>query len=125
MLFKILGDAVVVVHFAFLLFVGIGAVLAWRWPTLLWAHLGAVAWSVASLTVGLVCPLTVLEKWLRELGGGRAYEGGFIDHYLEGAIYPARYSVPIGALGAAAVVVGYVGLRRGARVVSPLSAGPA
>jgi hypothetical protein len=35
-----------------------------------------------------MCPLTPLENSLREAGGGIAYEGGFIDHYIMPVLYP-------------------------------------
>ncbi|HET9978720.1 MAG TPA: DUF2784 domain-containing protein, partial [Burkholderiaceae bacterium] len=37
----------------------------------------------------LVCPLTPLEQSLRRAAGQAGYEGGFIEHYLTAAIYPA------------------------------------
>ncbi len=33
-------------------------------------------------------PLTPLENYLRRLGGGAVYRGGFIEHYLTPVIYP-------------------------------------
>jgi len=41
-----------------------------------------VAWT------GGYCPLTPLENELRLAAGQAGYGGGFIDHYLLGAIYP-------------------------------------
>jgi hypothetical protein len=39
--------------------------------------------------VGFTCPLTPLENWLRKLGGRAGYQGGFIEHYVTAALYPA------------------------------------
>ncbi|MGH9189246.1 MAG: DUF2784 domain-containing protein [Acidimicrobiales bacterium] len=75
MFYRILGDGVVGVPLGFLAFVGTGALLAWRWPSLVWAHLPALAWSAGPVTIGFLCPLTVLEKRLRVLAGGEAYRG--------------------------------------------------
>jgi hypothetical protein len=102
-----MADAVVLVHFAFLVFLAVGSVLAWRWPKLVWLHVPAVAWSVLSVGIGLNCPLTPLEKHLRRLAGERGYAGGFVDHYVEGVIYPARYTPALRVLIAVVVVVGY------------------
>ena len=70
MVFRLLADAVVVVHFAFVVFVAVGGLLAWRWPRVLVLHVPAVIWGVGIVTVGYECPLTPLERHLRELGGG-------------------------------------------------------
>lgn len=112
MLYRILADGVMVMHFAFIIFVAIGALLAWRWPALVWVHLPAVAWGIATVTIGFPCPLTPLEKGLRRLAGDEGYEGGFVDHYIEDVIYPDRYSSTLRALAVVTVVAGYGGLRR-------------
>jgi len=35
------------------------------------------------------CPLTYLEDWSRERAGQHRLPHGFIDHYVEGALYAA------------------------------------
>lgn len=122
MLYRILADAVVVVHFAFILFVAGGALLAWRWPALVWAHVPALAWGAGTIAIGFPCPLTGLEKSLRRLAGEQGYGGGFVDHYIEDAVYPDEYTFALRLLAAVAVVAGYavlLGLRRGARPGQP------
>ena len=47
MLFQALADLVLVVHLAFIVFVLLGALLALRWPDVLWAHAPAAVWAVA------------------------------------------------------------------------------
>ena len=85
---RVLADVVVVVHAFFVVFVGAGGLLVlWR-PRLAWVHVPAAIWGVLIETTGVICPLTPLEKWLREAGGDEAYEGGFIAHYLVPLIYP-------------------------------------
>lgn len=112
MLYRILADAVMVAHLAFILFVAVGALLAWRWPWLVWAHLPALAWGVGTIVIGFECPLTTAEKALRRLAGGEGYDGGFVDRYLENVVYPEQYTGVLRALAAAAVVAGYVTLSR-------------
>ncbi len=120
MLYRILADGVMIVHFAFILFVAVGSVLAWRWPALVWVHLPALAWGVGTVTIGFACPLTPLEKGLRRLAGDGGYQGGFVDHYIEGVIYPDEYSFVLHALAALVTVVGYLRvLRRRARLCGP------
>ena len=86
---KILADLVVVLHFLFIVFAMIGGVLALRWRWIPWLHLPCVAWGAAVELTGRVCPLTPLENALRAAGGAAGYTGGFIEHYLLAAIYPA------------------------------------
>ena len=109
---RLAADAVMLVHFAYLAFVAVGALLAWRWPRLVWAHLPAVAWALATVSIGVACPLTALEKRLRRWAGTSGYEGGFVDHYLEDVVYPDEYTVVLRTLVAVAIVGGYLGLRR-------------
>ncbi len=109
MLYRWLASGVVLVHLAFLVFVAVGGLLAWRWRSLVWAHVPALVWSLLSITIGLECPLTRLENHLRRVAGGHGYEGGFIDHYVEGVIYPRRFTPALWAIIAVAVVLGYAG----------------
>ncbi|HXV39531.1 MAG TPA: DUF2784 domain-containing protein [Steroidobacteraceae bacterium] len=89
MIWRILADAVLVAHLAFILFVVLGGLLVLRWPRLAWLHVPVVLWGAAIEFFGWICPLTPLEKWLRVLGGESGYPGGFIAHYLLPLIYPA------------------------------------
>lgn len=111
-MYRVLADAVVIVHLGFIMFVAIGALLAWRWPALVWAHLPALAWAAGTVVIGFPCPLTGLEKALRRLAGADGYEDGFVDHYVEGVIYPEEYTLALRSLAAVAIAVGYLGLRR-------------
>jgi len=86
---RVLADAVLVLHFAFIAFVVLGGLFVLRWPRLAWFHLPAVAWAAGISFVGWICPLTPLENRLRALGGESGYSGGFIHHYLTSLIYPA------------------------------------
>ena len=88
MTYRLLADAVLVLHLAFIAFALLGGLLVLRWPRIAWVHLPAVAWGVIVAWVGWVCPLTPLENQLRVLGGEAAYRGGFISHYLTMVIYP-------------------------------------
>ncbi len=89
MMHRILADAVLVLHLAFIVFGMLGGLLVRRWPSLAWVHLPVVAWGVAVTVIGGVCPLTPLEKHLRALAGEVPYRGDFISHYLAAVIYPA------------------------------------
>ena len=88
MLYRILADAVVVLHFAFVLFVVLGGLLALRWPRAAWFHLPAAIWGAGIEFLGGICPLTPLEIRLRRLGGEAGYSGGFVEHYILPVLYP-------------------------------------
>ena len=82
MAFRLLADATVVAHLAFVLFVVAGGLLVLRWPRVAWAHVPAVAWGAWVEFAGWICPLTPLENWLRARGGQTAYTASFIDQYV-------------------------------------------
>ncbi|HEU0223930.1 MAG TPA: DUF2784 domain-containing protein [Steroidobacteraceae bacterium] len=88
MTWRVLADAVLLLHLAFVVFVVLGGLLVLRWPRLAWLHLPAAAWGALIEFAGWYCPLTPLEKQLRALGGEAGYEGGFISHYLLPMLYP-------------------------------------
>ena len=86
--YAILADVVLVVHFAFVLFVVLGGLLVLKWPRSAWAHVPAAVWGTAIEFGGWICPLTPLENRLRELAGESPYRGDFIARYLMPVIYP-------------------------------------
>jgi len=104
MAYRALADFVVVLHLAFIVFVGIGGLLAlrWRWGALV--HLPAVAWGIYIELSGGICPLSPIENWLRHAAGDAGYAGGFIQHYVIPAIYPAGLT-RVGQLALAALAV--------------------
>jgi len=106
MIYRILADLTLAVHFAFIVFVVVGGLLvAWRrWVA--WVHIPAALWGALITLIGWVCPLTPVENHFRRLGGQAGYTESFIEHYLVSVIYPQG----IGdrgwlALGMAVVVV--------------------
>jgi hypothetical protein len=89
MLFRLLTDTIVIVHFAFLAFVVGGGFLVRRYRWLIVPHLLALAWGIyVEAMPGMLCPLTPLENHFARLAGAEGYEGGYIEHYLVPIIYP-------------------------------------
>jgi hypothetical protein len=88
MIWSLLADTLVVIHFAFTAFVIFGGFLTWRWPAAAFVHLPALAWGCWVEVSHTICPLTPLENHLRHLGGEAGYSGGFLAHYLARVLYP-------------------------------------
>lgn len=106
MIYRIAADLVVLIHFTFVLFVVFGALVALRWPRVLWLHLPAAAWGALIEFQGWICPLTPWENRLRTLGGQAGYAGGFIEHYILPLLYPAGLTRTVQlTLGTVVVVV--------------------
>ena len=102
---RLLADATVAFHFAFIVFAALGGLVVLRKPRVAWLHLPAVAWVVWLELTGAICPLTPLENAFRARAGQAGYEGGFIDHYLVPIIYPAGLTPQIQAMLGIAVLV--------------------
>lgn len=104
MCYRVLADLVLVVHFAFVLFVVFGGALALRWPRVAWIHVPIALYGAVIEFMGFVCPLTPLEVTLRQRGGEAGYAGGFIEHYITAAIYPAGLTRQVQFILGAALV---------------------
>jgi hypothetical protein len=123
MVYNLLADLVVLVHFLFVLFSLLGALLVIRWRKIMWLHLPAALWAAGVEFSGKICPLTPLENWLRVRGGGAGYAGDFIGQYLLWLVYPSgltrRVQIILGAIVVAVNIgiYGYVIFLRKSRVV--------
>jgi hypothetical protein len=104
----LIADVVLVVHFAFVLFVVggfalilAGAALGWRWVrnrAFRYAHLAAIVFVAAEALVGVACPLTVWEDFLRRA----APDGpGFVARWVSRLLY---YDLPDWVFATAYVV---------------------
>jgi len=92
-----LADLVLLVHFAFVLFVvgglaliWIGAAAGWSWVRNFWfrvAHLAAIVFVAGEALVGVWCPLTLWEDALRGVQG----EKGFVARWIHRLMF---YDVP-------------------------------
>jgi hypothetical protein len=95
--YRDLADAVLALHVAVVIFVGGGLLLIlvgnwrrWSWVNAWWfrlVHLAAIGVVVAEAWLGIVCPLTTLEMWLRARAAGTTYGGSFIEHWLQRVLY--------------------------------------
>lgn len=95
--YRLAADLVLYLHAAFVVFVIAGLLLiaaghlaGWQWVRNGWfrlAHLAAIAIVVLQAWLGVLCPLTKLEMWLRARAGDATYPGAFIAHWLERILY--------------------------------------
>ena len=113
------ADAVVLMHFAFVVYVVAGGLATLRWPWHAWLHLPAVAWGALVEFADLPCPLTALEGALRDTTG----DGDFLARLLLPILYPdltypgvltppVRIALGGGVLAVNAAVYGYAFTRR-------------
>ena len=73
-----------------LLLIFVGSVFSWSWvrnTVFRILHLLSIGIVVIQSWFGVVCPLTILENWLREKGGEVVYEGTFISHWMQTLLY--------------------------------------
>lgn len=115
MMYRLIAEATMVVHFLFLAYLAVGGFVAWRWPRTIWLHLCVVGWGILSIVTGIECPLTYVENWGRIMAGQQGLTpSGFIDHYIEGIIYPEEYTILVRWGVAVLVLFSYAGyvLRR-------------
>lgn len=88
--YRLLADAVLVIHLLFILLVLFGALLTLWKRRLAWLHLPLLAWGVGIELLGGICPLTPLEQRLRQAAAQEGYAGGFLEHYLLPLVYPEQ-----------------------------------
>jgi hypothetical protein len=96
-IYKLLADAVVVIHGAYIAFVIlalllilVGRLLGWKWVRNFWfrtIHLLMIAIVVAQALWGILCPLTTLEKHLLVKAGLEPYPRSFIGECVHNLIF--------------------------------------
>jgi len=99
--YRLFADFVLLLHLAVVVFIIGGLVLTWvghfrgwRWIST-WrfrlVHLAAIMFVVAEAWLGIICPLTSLEIWLRASAGQASseitIERGFIQHWVQAILF--------------------------------------
>jgi hypothetical protein len=94
---EILADMVLIFHAAYVAFVvlGLAAIVAgwaldWRWVRNTWfrgLHLVAIGLVFAESIIGIACPLTVFENWLRWHAGEQGYSTDFLAYWVHQLIF--------------------------------------
>ncbi len=122
--YRLLADIILMAHVAFVLFVVLGLFLilygglrGWKWIRNPWfrsAHLAGIGLVVLQSWLGIICPLTTLEMYLRESAGDETYGGTFIAHWLHRILFvqaPLWAFVVCYSLFGLAVVVSWIRFR--------------
>ncbi len=125
-LYSLLADAILLIHFAFVVFVVVGflAILIgllarWSWVhnrVFRITHLAAIGIVVLQAWFGQLCPLTVWENELRQQAGESGYAETFVEHWLHKLLfYQAEswvFTIIYSAFGVLVVLVWFLGRRR-------------
>jgi hypothetical protein len=90
-IYRLIADVVVLVHLSYVAFVLVaalailvGMVFHWPWIRNFWfrtIHLVMVALVVIQSVLGILCPLTTLENYLRRKAGVADYPGSFVGYW--------------------------------------------
>lgn len=96
-MYSVAADAILISHALFVAFIVLGIVAiylgriwSWGWVRNVWfrvLHLGAIAFVVFQSWLGAICPLTIWEMQLRELGGEESYDGSFVQYWLQAILF--------------------------------------
>ncbi|MEN2986068.1 MAG: DUF2784 domain-containing protein [Thermodesulfovibrionaceae bacterium] len=88
MIYKILADFVVLIHFLWIVFLIIGAFWGRKYRGIKYLHIGGLGFALLIQIFGWYCPLTHLEVWFRSKHDPTlSYTGSFIIHYVEKLVY--------------------------------------
>jgi hypothetical protein len=105
MVYSLLADLIILLHFMFILFVLCGGLLVLKWKWLIFIHIPAAIYGILIEIESWVCPLTPLEVHFKMKAGESIYQGGFIEHYLIPIIYPPGLNRTIQIILAAMVLI--------------------
>ncbi len=88
MIYGILADGVVFIHFLWILFLITGSLWGRKNRAVRYLHISGLFFALIIQLLDWYCPLTLLEVWLRSLRNPALSSGGsFIITYLERLIY--------------------------------------
>ncbi len=100
-LLAFLADLTVLIHVAFVSFVVVGQLLivigwkqGWYWTqnfAFRYLHLAAIGYVILETWLGITCPLTLLEFYLRQLAGETTHDMSFIGYWVN---YFLFYTAP-------------------------------
>lgn len=98
MVYRFLLETLIAAHFAFILFVVFGALLALGRRRMIFLHLPTLVYGLLIELLNINCPLEPLESRLRDLSFEAGFATGFLEPYLIGLIYPPNWNQSFGNL---------------------------
>ena len=111
--YLITADAILMLHTFVVIFIVLGlltiilgGILEWEWVRNRWfriLHLVAIAVVIVQAWLGIICPLILLEMWLRQQAGKLSYEVSFVQYWLQRLLY---YDFPLWAFAIAYTLFG-------------------
>ncbi len=124
-LYSLLADTILVVHFAFVVYVVggfmlilVGLLARWSWVhnrIFRITHLAAIGIVVLQAWFSRLCPLTVWENELRRRAGESGYTETFIEHWLHEILFydaaPWVFTAVYTCFGVLVVLVWFLGRR--------------
>ena len=103
------ANLTLIVHFAFILFVVLGALLFFVSTKIVFIHIPAFIWGSYIELTHSICPLTYLENWFLHKSNLTTYSEDFIQNYLVSIVYPTNLSKDLQIyLGIALIVVNMI-----------------
>jgi hypothetical protein len=124
-LYGVLADAILVIHFAFVVFVVVGFLLIligllarWSWihnRAFRITHLAAIGIVVLQAWFDRICPLTLWENELRRRAGASGYTETFVEHWLHRILFyqaePWVFTTIYTVFGAIVLLAWFLGRR--------------
>lgn len=87
--YRLFADLVILLHFAWILFLVFGGLLAIKRPWIAIFHVMGLVFSLLLNLGGWYCPLTYLENYLYLCHDpGAAYGSPFVTRYVQKLVYP-------------------------------------
>ncbi len=103
MFYRVLADALTVVHLGFMayavfgqLLILVGIAFRWRWirnPWFRWTHMSAIVLVAIEAVLGIRCPLTDWEDSLRALAGETGDGRSFTARLVHAVLFLDRYGI--------------------------------
>ena len=88
MIYKILADSVILIHFLWIVFLFLGGIWGIKNRAVMILHISGLIFAFVIQIFDWYCPLTHLEVWLRSRhDSSLTYTPSFIIHYVEQIVY--------------------------------------
>ena len=87
---RVLDDITVAVHYLVMGYIVFGGFLVWRWRWTMPSTSRSIVWAVISLIFPIDVPADLAGGLLPPHGGLPPLNGGFINTYITGVLYPTN-----------------------------------